>query len=148
LKAPLFGMLRAVTMALISISPPSVAQENSLTIRNTVKQCLDDWRANRAEAKGHHEEGVRCAFPRRLCASPCRDARGCTGDDSRDSEDCDRALVKEAATLPGAGDQSRNEEGCDQALAKGPPPATLSGAGDHSRHDEGCDGYAYRRGRV
>ena len=50
MKVPLFAML--CTMALISISLPSAAQENTDTIRNTVKQCLDDWRANRGEAKG------------------------------------------------------------------------------------------------
>jgi hypothetical protein len=44
-------MLCSVTTALISISSPSVAQQNTVVMQNNVKQCLDEWRANRAENK-------------------------------------------------------------------------------------------------
>jgi hypothetical protein len=52
MKAPLYPVLCTVTMALISIPAPSVAQQN------TVEECQDEWRANRAEnqAKGFKEQ--------------------------------------------------------------------------------------------
>jgi hypothetical protein len=66
MKAPLFGMLCAVTMALISISSPSVAQQNTGIIQNTVKECLDHWRANKAKSQA---QGI----TRRDYVAQCRD---------------------------------------------------------------------------
>ena len=51
MKAPFFAAACAALAAFISISSPSIAQEK------TVKQCQDEWRANKAEnqAKGIKE---------------------------------------------------------------------------------------------
>ena len=51
MKAPFFAAACAAFAAIASISSPSIAQEK------TVKQCQDEWRANKAEnqAKGIKE---------------------------------------------------------------------------------------------
>ena len=52
MKAPFFAAACAALVAFVSISSPSIAQEK------TVKQCQDEWRANKAEnqAKGVKEK--------------------------------------------------------------------------------------------
>ncbi|MGO9685834.1 MAG: hypothetical protein ACLPTZ_25220 [Beijerinckiaceae bacterium] len=52
MKAPFFAAACAAFAAIVSISSPSIAQEK------TVKQCQDEWRANKAEnqAKGIKEK--------------------------------------------------------------------------------------------
>ena len=52
MKAPFFAAACATLAAFISVSSPSIAQEK------TVKQCQDEWRANKAEnqAKGVKEK--------------------------------------------------------------------------------------------
>ena len=52
MKAPIFVAACAVLATFVSISSPSIAQQK------TVKQCQDEWRANKAEnqAKGIKEK--------------------------------------------------------------------------------------------
>jgi hypothetical protein len=55
MKGLVFAIPCGVTVALAAISSPSVAQQDVGITHNTAKECLDDWRADRAKSQS---EGI------------------------------------------------------------------------------------------
>jgi hypothetical protein len=66
MKAPFFVAACAVLATFVSVSSPSIAQQK------TVKQCQDEWRANKAEnqAKGIKEKDYVAQCRQETAATP------------------------------------------------------------------------------
>ena len=101
MKAPVFVAACAVLATFVSISSPSIAQQK------TVKQCQDEWRANKAEnqAKGIKEKDyvAQCRGGDRSDAAGC----SCSTGDSRTSTALGGKEDSEGMSSRMAGEQGR-----------------------------------------
>jgi len=100
MKAPFFVAACAVLATFVSVSSPSIAQQK------TVKQCQDEWRANKAEnqAKGIKEKDY-VAQCRGETASDA--ACSCSTGDSRTSTALGGKEDSEGMSSRMAGEQGR-----------------------------------------